>query len=118
MGMEKDLFVLNIKAPELIGLVNGNIGRSADGSSSHFASALKFGLKRAVDLKRRSKGVRLQCTSFRCINPVEYSYVGSSVFCSDCSDSREIRYTYCAGCITLRGCDSVFCEDCGDRIPY
>ena len=115
--MEKDLFVLNLKAPELIGLVNGNIGRSADGSSSHFASALKFGLKRAVDFKRGSKGVRLQCTSFRCINPVWYSSAGSSVFCSYCSNSQETHYTYCAGCITLRGCDSVFCEGCGNGIP-
>ena len=54
--------ILNLKDPQLIGMMSGDIGRVADGTPSHFASALKLGLKKAIELKRRSKGILLHCS--------------------------------------------------------
>ena len=66
MEMECDLLISNFKNAKTIDLVNENIGRISGGSSSHSASALKLGLKKAFDLKKQSPGVKLRCSNGNC----------------------------------------------------
>jgi hypothetical protein len=117
MEMENELFVLNLKDPKLTGLVSGN-GGTADGPSSQFSGALKLGLKQAVKIKRRSKGVLLQCPrgqSTRHTNPVSHSFVGSNLVCPNCSDFRANYYMQCSGCRYARMGTYESCKNCGRR---
>ena len=130
--MESELFILNLKDPQLIGFVSGNIRRIADGSSSHLAGALKLGLKKAIEFKRRSNGVLLRCPMSRCprsANPVTYWFVGSNVHCPNCpapppAPRRDYNYPMynpippymqCAGCGFQRTNDRQSCEKCSRR---
>ena len=55
MEMECELLILNFRNPKTIDLINKNIGRASDGSSSHSANAFKLGLKKAFDLKKQKQ---------------------------------------------------------------
>ena len=57
MEMECELFIPNLKNPQLVTLVTENIGRISNGSSPHCAGALKLGLRKAIELKKQGKGV-------------------------------------------------------------
>ena len=129
---ESELFILNLKDPQLVGFVSGNIRRITDGSSSHFAGALKLGLKKAVEFKRRGNGVLLRCPMSHCprsINPVTYWFVGSNVHCPNCpapSPAPWRGHNYpmykpmppcmqCAGCGVERAEDRQSCRNCSRR---
>ena len=100
--MESKLFILNLKDPKLIGMMSGDIERVANGTPSHFAGALKLGLKKAVELKRRSKGVLLQC--LQCGGKLYFnsdwrgSNNGSGPLCPNCSGSWNKIYMQCGFC--------------------
>lgn len=97
MEMECEIFISNLKNPELVSLVDKNIRRISDGTSPHCAGALKLGLKKAVELKKQSMGVLLRCKGASCgwnKNPVSYSAVGSSFKCQKCRRFDMM----CAGC--------------------
>ena len=110
--MECDLLISCFKNPETIELVNENIRRIADGSSSHSAHALKHGLKKAFDLKGKPPGVMLRCSSTGCPSyniRVSISSVGKGAFyCITCS----AYYLQCAGCGARRTGDHALCLKC------
>lgn len=104
--MECELLVSNFKDPKMIDLVDENIGRISDGSSSHSANVLKLGLKMAFDLKKQKQqplapapspaGTKLQC--FYChlsTGPgIPRFSVGSEVRCPCCGG----YYMTCVSC--------------------
>jgi len=115
MKMESEFFIPNPKDPKLIGFVSDNVGRIADGSSSHFASPLKLGLKKAGEVKRRRKGVQLRCPRNGCprfLKPFPYSSVGSNLFCLVCPRSPNSYYLTCTGCGSRRTSEYGSCQDC------
>ena len=110
--MESEIFILNLKDPRLIGLVRGDIGQTADESSSHFAGALKLGLKKAVGLKRQSMGVQLRCR--RCgyrLNTHTSRYY--SALCPNCpSTDWNEYYLECAACLDRGAGYDPQCKNC------
>lgn len=121
MKMESKLFVLNCKDPKLIAIASGNIGQAVDGSSSRLADVLKLGVKKGVEIKRRSRGALLKCPSFNCtrnINPVPRSFVGPNVACPNCTDypGRDPVYMRCSSCGYQRTSDYPSCQSCQKRL--
>ena len=116
MEMECDLLISNFKNAKTIDLVNENIGRISGGSSSHSASALKLGLKKAFDLKKQPPvtGVNLlRCSNSYCTwyrNPRSYSSVNTSngLTCNNCN-----YHLQCAGCGYNRTGQYRTCQSCG-----
>ena len=99
--MESELFILNLRDPKLAGMMKGDNGRVADGSPSHFAGALKLGLKKAIELKRRSKGVLLQCPGCggkAYFNSNWYTPDESGPFCTNCPSSWNRTRMECGFC--------------------
>jgi hypothetical protein len=119
MGMESELFIPNLNNPKLITLVRENIGRISNGSSSHCAGALTLGFEKAVELKKKSKGVLLRCSRNGCTrynNPVFYSSVGVNIFCTLCAVTHANYYMACTGCGLQRVHGSyVSCQSCKKR---
>ena len=118
MEMESELLIPNLKDPRLVSLVSENIGRIADGSSSHCAGALKLGLKKGVEFKRQNKGVKLRCPRTSCpryTNPVPYSSLGSNVFCLSCVNAYGNYYMQCVGCGYQRTSTYTSCQSCRKR---
>ena len=115
MEMESELLIPNLKDPRLVSLVSENIGRIADGSSSHCAGALKLGLKKGVEFKRQGKGMKLRCPRGGCarqINPVPYSSVGSTIYCLNCVNVYGNYYMQCVGCGYQRVGAYTSCQSC------
>ena len=113
--MECDLLISNFKNPKTVALMQESIGHISDGSSSHCASALKLGFKKAFELKKRESGVLLRCSNYNCgwySNPVPYSSVGSNIYCPQC---RRNRYMQCVGCGYQRTSNYVSCQSCGKK---
>ena len=118
MGIESELFIPNLKDPKLIDLVSENIGRIADGSSSHCGGALKLGLKKAVEFKKLNKGVQLRCPRGGCpwyTTPTSYSNVGGNVYCPSCVGVRGSYYLQCVGCGCQRTSAYTSCQNCKKR---
>jgi len=123
MDMQCDLLISDFRDPRTITLVQENIGRVSNGSSSHYASALKLGFKKAFELKKREISVLLQCSNDNCgwhSNPVPYLSVGSNVYCPGCSSNAygyQTRYRMmCAGCGCQRTNDyHTSCLGCGRK---
>ena len=117
--MQCDILISNLKDPKTIALMKENIGNMSDGSSPHCAGALKLGFKKAFKLKKRERGVKLQCTNLNCgwnSTPTSYSSVGSNVFCSNCSHPLRARhYLKCAGCEFVRTSSYESCQNCESR---
>ena len=117
MEMECELLVSSLKTPKTLELVNENIGRIGGGSSSHSAHALKLGLKKAFDLKKRPLGARLRCPMTNCAwyrNPVSMSSIGISVmYCQSCRGYN--RYLQCANCGYNRTSSYSACQSCGQK---
>lgn len=116
MEMECELFVSNLKDPELVSLVDENTRRVSDGSSPHCAGALKLGLRKAVELKKQNRGVLLRCSNLRCElhkNPASHSVVGSSIRCPRCRD--YLSHMVCVGCGWVRADNSTSCQSCRKR---
>lgn len=87
MEMECEIFISNLKNPELVSPVDESIRCISDGTSPHRAGALKLGLKKAVELKKQSMDALLRCRVASCAwnkNPVSYSAVGSGSRCQIC----------------------------------
>jgi len=116
--MECELLVSNFRNPETIALVKENIGQSSDGSSSHRASMLKLGLRKASELKKQKRqlpGVLLRCSDPRCAwrdNPVPSSTAG---YCPNCGYRH---WMMCVGCDTMRTSNYTSCQGCVERISY
>jgi len=115
--MECELLVSSFKDPKTITLVKENIRNSSDGSSSHRAGALKLGLRKALELKKKKKqktkppGVMLRCSYCHCgryNNPVSYSSMGSITYCPDCSS-----YMQCVECGYNWTSNYTSCQSCG-----
>ena len=115
---ESETFIPNLEDPKLIGFVSENMGRIADGSSSKLAGAMKLGLKKAVEFKRRRNGVSLRCPRNGCarnIIPVSRSSVGSNRICPNCSNSSANYYMQCTGCGYRRTSNYDSCLGCKKR---
>ena len=112
MTMESDLFILSLKDPGLIGPVSGSIGRIADESPSHFAGALKLGLKKAVELKRQRMGVQLRCP--RCGYKVNtHTSWYQPLPCLNCPNDRwNNYYMKCAACLDRGVQHDPQCKNC------
>lgn len=115
MEMECDLLILNFKNAKTIDLVGENIARISGGSSSHSANALKLGLKKAFDLKKRppvNSVNLLRCSNTYCTwyhNPSSYSTAktlngltcmkcNNHLQCAGCGHNRTGNYTVCQSC--------------------
>jgi len=113
--MECELLVSNFGDPKTIALVKEDIGRSSDGSSSHRAGAMKLGLRKAVELKKRKKqppGAPLRCGNHQCALPTPYSSIGSALWCSN-SGNCCAYYFQCGDCGYERTSDYTSCQSCG-----
>lgn len=117
MDTECELFIPALKDPKFIRLVDENIERIPNGSSSHFAGVLKLGLRKTVELKkwRASSGVMLRCSSIGCpwhTNYVLSSSVGSNAHCSRCGR----KSLYCSGCRwEVKATNDSSCFNCRER---
>jgi len=114
MDMQCDLLISDFRDPTTITLVQENIGRISHGSSSHHASALKLGFKKALEFKKREGRALLRCFNSSCrwhSNPVSYSSVGSNIYCTRCSNYRY--YMQCTGCGNQRTSNNPSCWSCG-----
>ena len=111
--MECDILISNLKNPEITALMKENVGNMSDGSSSHYTGALKLGLEKAFELKKRERSVQLLCHKPSCgwydIH-VSYSFRGSGTRCPGCR-----CYMRCTGCNFVR--DGIYesCQSCGKR---
>ena len=119
MEMECELLTSTYTDPGTIALVKENIGHISDGSSSHCASALKLGLKKAFELKRQKRFVMLRCPRGGCARnttPVSYSEIGGNVYCTNCQHNYGSYYMQCVGCSYNRTSGSyVSCQNCGKK---
>ena len=120
LEMECELLISNLKDPNTVELVKENIGRISDGASSHCASALKLGLKKAFELKKQQRGALLRCPRVGCARnttPVSYSYVGSETYCGNCRHRHRVGnyYMQCTGCSNARTGNYASCESCGKK---
>lgn len=114
MEMECELLISSFKNPHTGDLVTENIGRIADGSSSHSANALKLGLKKAFDLKKPPPGVKLRCSWTSCSsynNHVSVSSIGTNLYCQMCSNRRSSCWQ-CVGCGYNRTGNHTSCQNC------
>ena len=121
MEMECELLTSNFRDPKTIALVKETIGHFSDGSSTHCASALKLGLKKAFELKKKKRqppGVLLRCSRGGCArntNPVSYSTNGSNIYCPNCQYNYGNYYMQCTGCSYARTSSYTSCQSCGKR---
>ena len=119
MEMECELLTSNFKNPKTIGLIKENIGHISNGSSSYSAGALKFGFKKAFELKKQKRFVLLRCPRVGCARnttPVPYSTVGTNVYCTNCQYNYGSYYMQCVGCSHNRTDGSyVSCQSCGKK---
>jgi len=119
MEMECDLLVSTFRDPITIALVKENIERISDGSSPHRTGALKLGLKKAFELKKRQRGVLLQCTRNGCANnttPASFSSIGSDTYCPGCRyQGYGSQYMQCTGCSNRRTGSYMSCQSCGKK---
>jgi len=124
--MQCDLLISDFKNPTTIALMQENIGKISDGSSPHSANALKFGFKKAFELKKRNSGVLLRCSKTGCgynSSPVSYTSVGSNTYCPQCCNScgcdgcrKKNSYMQCVGCGYQRTNNSLTsCQGCGEE---
>jgi len=116
MDSQCKLLVSEFNNPRSIELVKEKIGRMSDGSLSFCAGALKVGLKKAFDLKKRKRqppGVSLRCPYSGCTwynGHVSYSSVGSNVYCPQCGRGYCLQ---CVGCGYGRTSNYTSCQGCG-----
>lgn len=120
MEMECELLIKSFKNPNTVDLVNENIGRIADGSSSHSADALKLGLKKAFDLKKQPPGVKLRCSWTGCTsynNHVSVTSIPINVYyCQTCYNRGYYNhYFQCVSCGTNRAGNFTSCQSCAKR---
>ena len=116
--MECSLLISKSKDPKTIELVKKHIKRISDGSSSHCASALKLGLKKASELKKQNRGVMLRCSRGGCARnttPVSFSANGSNIYCPNCRYNYGNYYMQCTGCSYARTSNYTSCQSCGKR---
>jgi len=110
--MQFDLLNSNPKNPKTIALMKENIGHISDGSLSHCAESLKFGLNKAFDLKKLKKyppGVKLRCSNGSCSwysNHVSYLTL-RDYYCQSCRNWMQ-----CAGCGYNRTSNYTSCQSC------
>jgi len=117
MEMQCELLISNFKDSKTIALVKENIGHISDGSSSHCGGALKLGLKKAFELKKKKRqppGVKLRCVHWSgCVwhnKDIPYSSVGSRLHCPNLSCGYTMQ---CAGCGYQRDGIYASCQSCG-----
>ena len=120
MEMECELLISSFKNPKTVDLVNENIGRIADGSSSHSADALKLGLKKAFELKKQPAGVKLRCPWTGCAsynNHVSISSIPNGVtYCQPCYNRGYRSHIFqCTSCNQNRTSNYTACQSCGKR---
>jgi len=120
MEMECELLTSNFKDPKTIGLMKESIGHISEGSSSYCAGTLKFGFKKAFELKKKKERfVLLRCPRVGCTRntiPLTHSAVGSAIYCTDCRYTYGSNYMQCTGCSRSRTNSShVSCQGCGKK---
>jgi len=117
MEMQWDLLIPNLKDPERFARVQENVGLVSSGSSSHCASTLKLGLKKAFELKKKKReppGVMLRCSNPICRWRYVHLLYASSVACLLCTGvGRGDYYLQCTGCGCNRTGNRPSCQGCG-----
>jgi hypothetical protein len=109
MEMQCDLLVSNFKNPMTIDLVKENIENISDGSVPHCAGPLTLGLKKAFDLKKQSKYVKLRCSSTYC--SWYNNYVARAARPNNCCSTCG-NWMQCVGCGYTRTGSYVSCQSC------
>ena len=114
--MQCELLISNFRNQATIERMTERIENFSDGSSSYCADALKLGLKKAFELKKKKKqppGVLLRCgyNYGSCAwrnNHVSYLSVGSNTYCPNCGND----YMECVGCGYKRTSNYTSCQSC------
>ena len=120
MEVQCELFISSFKDPKTSARVREIVGDISDGSSPHCAGALKLGLKKAFELKKKNRpppGVLLRCPYASCLwyeDPPTYASVGSNIYCPNCRYSGN-RYLQCSGCGYNRTARYPSCQSCLKR---
>ena len=122
MEVQSELFISSFNDPKTIMRVREIVDDISDGSSPHCASALKLGLKKAFELKKRKRqpqGVLLRCDYTNCAwysNHAAYASVGSNIYCPNCYNyGYGSRYLLCVGCGYARNGNYTSCQSCGQK---
>ena len=117
--MECELLNSNFNDPGTIAAVKQSIGYISTGSVPYCAGALKLGVKKAFEVKKRKRSVWLRCTRIGCMRhatPISYSAIGSAVYCTVCLYQYGPSYLQCTGCFYNRTfCGSGSCLGCGNK---
>ena len=119
--MQCELLVSSFRNEATIERMKERVENFSDGSSPYCAGALKLGLKKAFELKKKKKhppGVLLRCSNYNCgwhSSPVSYSSVGSNTYCQNCRYSYGNYYMQCVGCGYQRTSNYTSCQSCGKR---
>ena len=124
MEMQWDLLIANFKDQNVVALVKANVDRISSGTSPHCAGTLKFGLKKAFELKKQQKkqtrGVLLRCPYYSCpqhVALISYLSLKAGVYTCYLCDYRgfDSHYLQCTGCGYDRTGSYASCRNCGKR---
>lgn len=123
MEMESELFISHLGNPRFVGIIDRSIGQISDGSSPNSADVLMLGLKKAVELKKKSRQpptpVHVRCSNTTCAaHNRRYSpgsIPGLSLYCLVCRGriGAPDYYFECVGCGEARVDNVASCRGCG-----
>ena len=118
--MQCEHLISNFKNPKTVASVKENIRHIPGGSLPHCAGALNLVLKKAFELKKKSRkppGVLLRCPNARCpcnANPVSHLSLGPIYrYCERCKGKyykqcADCRYDRIGGFLSCQGCGKAF----------
>lgn len=115
--MKNEHFIPSRKDPKFIGLMKRDIERTSNGSSSNLGGLLKFGFKKAVELKKQGRGTLLRCQSANCprsTHPFSRSLLELEPNCG--CPSCGYWYLSCASCGDFLGPGGSSCNTCGKKL--
>jgi hypothetical protein len=120
MEMQWEVLIPNLDDPKRFALVKDYIALMSSVPSSRCVSALKVGLKKAFELKRRRAppDVGLQCSNSNCsrrLRHLSYSSIGTTSCQSCAAKGLWNRYYQCTGCGYIRMGEFSSCQGCGGK---
>ena len=121
MDFQWDLLIANFKDPKTVALVRDRVDDISPDSSSHRASVLKVALKKAFELKKKTRQppvARLRCGNSNCArycDYVSYTEIGADITCILCGDPPYGYVLQCTRCWGARTGKFASCQGCGVR---
>ena len=128
METQWDLLIANFEDPKTAALMRENIEDISSGSSPYHAGALKLGLKKAFELKKKKtqapappappEVVWLRCSDSNCewhrTQMWRLVDIGTDLFCCLCPvHHRGNSYYQCTNCGSNRTGNCASCQGCG-----